>query len=120
MPTVSIRPNAGSSVADSRFHATTDGRESWGNTPGAALDALAAQLDPGVLQRLFVVIEPLADDDLTPEQRRRLDELKSKYRLSTAGNGEMSTEDRDEMERLFDARFAAAERRALAASRGRL
>ena len=60
----------------------------------------------------MVVIEPVADDALSPEQRRRVDELKKLYRSASTGQGNLSGVEREEMERLFDAQFAASERRA--------
>lgn len=114
MPTVLISPTLGVPAGTQQYRATTADRESLGSTPGAALDALAAQLGPVTSERLVVLIEPRGEDSIPPEQRQRLDELKQLYRLASTGRGTMSAADRDEMERLFDAQFAASERRAAA------
>ncbi len=107
MATISIVPI----TTTSTYRATLDELEAVGSTPGAALDALAARLGSVVSLPMVVSIEPVPDDSTRPDQQR-LNELKQLYRRASTGQGSMSNVDRDEMERLFDAQFAASERRA--------
>ena len=99
-----------------QYRATGDNHESVGSTPGVALDALAAQLNAAM--PMSVVVDLPADELFTAAARRRLDHLKQLYRAANDGRATMTDAERDEMEQLFDAEFAASERRAAALASG--
>ena len=113
MPTLLIRSEA-AITSTTTYRAAFDGTDATGATPGQAMDALMAKVGPVTFARLTVVIEPVDGPSLSAEQRSRLDDLTRLYKPANAGHGIISSAERDEMERLFDAEFAASEQRALA------
>ena len=101
-------------AANGSFRAATRGRESVGRTPGAALDALAEQLDEKESNTLIVVQNMWPDEFFNAAQQQRLGELLAKRRAALDGAREMDASDRAELEALVDAELDGATRRATA------
>ena len=109
--TISVE-NPGS--VDAAFRAAARGRESIGRTPGAALDALTAQLDENEANTLIVVQSMRPDEYFTAAQQQRLTELLARRRSALDSASEMDAADKAELEVLIDAELEGATRRAAA------
>ena len=113
MTKVTITPqNFGSSNAS--FRAATRGHESVGSTPGAALDALAKQLNETDTNTLVIVQNMGPDEFFTAAQQQRLSDLLSKRRVALDNGAEMDPGDKSELEVLIDAELDGAIRRSAA------
>lgn len=99
-----------------RFRASADHKESVGSTPGAALDALTAQLDPAETGTLIVVQNFEGDKFFTHAQQHRLEELLVKWREARDSGKTLASEEQAELEALVDAELDGSARRASAIS----
>jgi hypothetical protein len=104
------RNNPGS--ASGTFRAATRGHESVGQTPGAALDALASQLNEHDADTLIVVQNLRPDKFFTTAQQKRLSELLESRRTALDSGREMDPAESVELESLIDEELEAATRRA--------
>lgn len=111
MTTVSIlrdpRPDNGAA-----FHAAGGGLQAAGSTPGAALDALTAQLGDSRTGTLVVVQQFRPDEFFSAEQQQRLEELMLHWREARDQGGCLPEKEQAELDNLIDAELAAAGRRA--------
>jgi len=96
------------------FRAAARGRETVGRTPGAALDALAEQLDEKQGNTLIVVQNMRPDEFFTAGQQQRLAELLAERRTALNEGREMGSAEGAELEALVDAELEGAARRAAA------
>ncbi|HWE00808.1 MAG TPA: hypothetical protein VG326_00260 [Tepidisphaeraceae bacterium] len=94
------------------FRAATRGRESVGSTPGAALDALAEQLDETEANMLIIVQNMRPDEFFTAAQQQQLGELLAKRRTALDTGKEMEPAEKAKLETLIDAELDAATSRA--------
>src|SRR5438552_3661062 len=107
MTKVMITPeNPGS--PDSRFRATTRGRESIGQTPGAALDALTKQLSEAEAGTLVVVQNMRPDEFFTAAQQKRLGELMAKWRDARDAGRDLDAGEQAELEALVEVELDAS------------
>lgn len=97
-----------------RFRASADHKESVGNTPGAALDALTAQLDPAETATIIVVQKFQGDQFFTEVQQLRMEELLAKWRAARDSGKALAPADQAELEALVDAELDGSARRASA------
>lgn len=97
-----------------RFRASADHKESVGNTPGAALDAMFAQLDPAERATLIVVQNLEGDQFFTQAQQLRMEELLAKWRAARDSGKIFTPGEQAELEALIDAELDASARRASA------
>jgi hypothetical protein len=96
------------------FRAAARGHETVGRTPGAALDALAEQLDETQANTLIVVQNMRPDEFFTAAQQHRLSELLAKRRQALDVGRQMDPGENAELESLIDAELDGATRRAAA------
>jgi len=82
------------------FRAFAKDRQATGQTPGAALDALAAEIDLDANGSLVVFLEPRHDEFFTAEQSRRLRELVVQHRAALDAGLPMPPADLAELEDL--------------------
>ncbi len=113
MTKVIITPErSGGTVA--RFRAATRGHESVGNTPGAALDALAGQLNDQEAGS-FVIVQNLRPDEFfTAAQQDRLLALLAGRREAQQRGRDLEPVEEAELELLVQAELDGAARRAAA------
>ena len=98
-----------SGSSDTPLRATTNGRESVGRNPGAALDALVGQLDESQSTGFVVVVQSMRPDEFfTAAQQQRLSELLAKRRNALDVGGEMAPGEQNELEALIDAELDGA------------
>lgn len=111
MTTVSIlrdpRPDNGAA-----FYAAAGGLQAVGSTPGAALDALTAQLGESRTGARVVVQQFRPDEFYLAEQQQRLGEFMRHWRDARDQGGCLPEEEQAELDDLIDAELAAAGRRA--------
>ena len=108
-----VSENPGS--PDETFRAAARNRQSVGRTPGAALDALTAQLDASETGTMVVLQSLRPDEFFTASQQARLKELLGKQRSARDGSGAaLSTAEQSELEALVDAELEGAAARASA------
>lgn len=106
MTTVTIVPDPSAAT----YLASAGSYQSTGRTPGEALDALNAQMASGPGPRLVRNFEP--DDLFTAEQRRRLDDLMTRWRASRDAGVAMPADERAELDALVEMELEAATLRA--------
>lgn len=94
------------------YHAVAGPHTSSGQTPGAALDALTAQLPEAETSTLVVVQSLRADRYFSAIQQQRLAELMHRWRLARDQQRELAPEEQIELERLMIAELEAATNRA--------
>ncbi len=99
------------------FRAFSRDRQSTGQTPGAALDALAAEIDLEANGSLVVFLEPRFDEFFSAEQGRRLQELVVRHRAALDSGVPMPAADLVELEDLALAETEASGLRVEAALR---
>jgi hypothetical protein len=117
MTTIAIVPDSPSGP-EPAFRAVGAGRQSVGRTPGEALDAIAALL-PGEDAGTLVVVQHLRPDAyFTSDQRKRLDELMTKWRTARDAGMSLAHADQVELDALVDAELEAATRRVAAIANG--
>ena len=111
MTTVMILPdNPGS--AHSRFRAVAGAAHSEGQTAGAALDALAAQMGDAAEDGMLVVVRPLRPDAYFSEaERDELEALMTAWRAARDENRALGTAQQARLEQLVTAELAGAARR---------
>jgi hypothetical protein len=113
MTKVIVTPESSSRSATG-FRAAARGHESVGNTPGAALDALACQLSDRDANTFVVVQNMRPDEFFTAAQQDRLSELLAVRRAAQQGGRQLDTADEAELELLVQAELDGAARRAAA------
>jgi hypothetical protein len=99
---------------DTTFRASALQRESVGRSPGAALDALTAQLDEKRAGTLIVVQNLHGDEFFTEAQQQRMEELLVKWRAARQAGNALASEDQSELEALVDAELDGSAQRAAA------
>jgi hypothetical protein len=113
MTTVTILP-ANPGAPEPLYQAVGGGARSLGRTPGAALDALTAQLAETEAGTLIVVQQLRPDPFFTAEQQRRLEDLMSRWRAARNQGVLLAPEEKAELERLVTEEVQASTRRAAA------
>lgn len=88
MTTVTIAHEPANGM-ESRFRASSLGREAVGRTAGQALDALTADLDLTANGSTVIIIDARADEFFTADQQRRMMELKLRHRAALDGGPPM-------------------------------
>src|SRR5437016_3277886 len=102
MTRVTILPESPGSP-DTKFRAVARQAESVGDTPGAALDALAKQLDESERGTMIVVQGQQPDRFFTAAQQQRLGELMNRWRAARDAREALPPEQQAELEALVDA-----------------
>jgi hypothetical protein len=100
--------------ANTRFRAAVRGLETVGRTPGAALDALAEQLDENEGNTLIVVQGMRPDEFFTARQQQRLAELLAQRRTALDDGRQLTPAEEAELEALVAAELDGAAGRAAA------
>ncbi len=113
MTTVAILPVPTSSGTVS-YHALSGAKQSQGRTAGAALDALADQLDDDDKDRLVVVQHQKPDAFFDGAQQRRMAELMTLWRAARAAGTPLTPEEQAELDQLIEAEVEASSRRTAA------
>lgn len=118
MTTVMIlQDNPGAS--NSRFHAVAGAAQSEGETAGAALDALSAQIGDAAEDGMLVVVRPLrADSFFTQDEQDELEALMTAWRAARDQNRPLDPQRQARLEELIAAEYRAAARRTASLSRG--
>ncbi len=98
--------------SDNTFRAATRGHESVGSTPGAALHALAEQLDEKEINTLIVLQNLRPDEFFTAAQQERLAALLAERRIALDSGLQMDADAKAELETLIDAELDGAAQRA--------
>lgn len=96
------------------YRAVAGAKHSSGNTPGAALDALTAQLSADDTSTLVIVQSLRPDSYFTATQQRRLGHLMKKWRQVRDQASSLSAKEQVELEKLVEAELDAATQRAAA------
>lgn len=96
------------------YRASAQQTESVGSTPGAALDALTAQLGSEVTGTLIVVQNFRGDEFFTDTQQHRMEELLTRWREARTAGRALGAEDQAELENLVDAELDGSARRSAA------
>lgn len=113
MTTISIIPEPAG--ADGMAYRAFAGRaQSVGKTPGEALDAVTAQLDPSESGSLLVVHHFQPDRFFGAEQVKRLDDLMCRWRTARDNRSPWSAEEQAELDALVEQELRAAGDRAAA------
>ena len=86
-------------------------------TPGAALDALTAQLDPEQAGSLVIVFDPRPDEFFTAAQQSRLQHLLGRRQAAQDGGPALSPADLAELSDLVNAELTGSARRSAAIAR---
>ncbi|HMV50180.1 MAG TPA: hypothetical protein PLD20_28980 [Blastocatellia bacterium] len=111
MEMVTILPEE-SGMFETRWHASSNGKQSIGKTAGEALDNLTGALDDSVSGSV-VVVQPMRPDRFfTAEQRARLQELMTRWRTARDAESQLPQEEQDELESLISAQLEGAAQRA--------
>jgi hypothetical protein len=118
MTTVAIVPEG--SPGPPAFRAVAGELQSVGRTPGEALDALTAQLDPSAAGTLVVVQQMRPDQYFTDEQQQRLQHLMARWRVARDSGSSLSPVEQAELEALVEAELRAVAERSAALLRGRM
>lgn len=116
MTTITILPDRSATGAD--FRAVAGQRQSFGKTPGEALDAMTAQLGPEESGTLLVVQNLRPDAFFSAEQCNRLKLLMTRWRTERDAGRELPAHDQAELDALVRAELDAAARRAAALADG--
>lgn len=101
MTTITIVPE------EKKYRAVAGEKQSLGNTLGAALDALVAQLNEEESGTLLVIQSQHSDKFFSIEQKNRLSELMSKHDAKT-----LTREEKIELENLVETELDGARLRA--------
>lgn len=108
MTSIAILPEP-SQTGEPRFRALSGSRQSFGSTPGEALDALRALLKEDETTSLYVIQEMQPDHFFTESQTRRLSELMQRVRESEERtDADLTIEERAELESLIEAELQAS------------
>lgn len=94
------------------YHAFAGPHTSSGQTPGAALDALTAQLPQAETSTLVVVQSLRADRYFSASQQQLLAELMQRWRLARDQQRALAPAEQTELKALMTAELEAATRRA--------
>jgi|SRR5436853_3057556 len=94
------------------YRAVAGVKHSSGMTPGAALDALTAQLSADETSTLVIVQSLRPDRFFTAAQQRRLDHLMARWRSARDQDTSLSADEQAELEALVAAELEAATHRA--------
>jgi hypothetical protein len=113
MTRVAILPEPGEGGA-LRYRAIAGEQQSVGNTAGAALDALSAQLPADKKGTLVVVQNFEPDNFFTKEKCARLEELMARWRTARDDGVALAAIEQAELDSLVQEEIAAAGRRAAA------
>jgi hypothetical protein len=116
MTKVAILPEP--SVGALMYRAVSGERQAVGNSAGAALDALAAQLPPEEAGTLVVVQNHKPDQFFTIQQQKRLEDLMEKWRAARDSGNALPASEQAELNSLVDAEVRASGERAAAALAG--
>jgi hypothetical protein len=111
MTTVSIVRDPGSDNG-AAYYAASGECQAVGASPGAALDALAAQLGEARTGTMVVVQQFRPDEFFSARQQRRLEELMSQWRVARDQGGTLSADEQAELDELVEVELAAAAKRA--------
>lgn len=98
--------------AASGYCAISDSTQSFGDTPGQALDALTSQLDEVESGLLIVVQSQKADVFFSKGQKERLELLMAQWRLARDKNRSSNFSNQAELEALVEAELLASAERA--------
>ena len=96
------------------YQAVAGKRQGNGNTPGEALDAVAAQLGDSEASTLVVLQNNLPDAFFSETQRTRLALLMQKWRAARDSGTEFSAEEQSELDALVQSELSASALRAKA------
>ena len=114
MTAISILPETPAKPG-ARFRAVAGLRESTGNTPGEAFDAMNAQLSEEESGALMVIQKSIRPDRFfTAVQQHRLNELFKRWRIARDSGTAFPSEDQAELERLTISELEASGFRAKA------
>src|SRR5690606_5634986 len=94
------------------YYAAAGDIQAVGASPGAALDALTAQLGGARTGTMVVVQQFRPDEFFSALQQRRLEELMSRWRAARDQGSALSSDEQAELDELVDAELAAAAKRA--------
>lgn len=95
-----------------RFRAVAGEKESFGETMGEALDALAERLYEPEGQAVVLVKDFRPDEFFTAQQQERMSQLMQTLREAQDGTGTISPEEQAELEALIEAELEGSIRRA--------
>ena len=109
MRTIVITPPDGVSK---KFRAVIGEKEFFGRTPGEALDALTSDVEGGESESVYVLQRCQPDEFFNAQQLQRLAQLMEKLHEAEAGNKQLSTDERTELEQLIDEELEASGKRA--------
>jgi len=113
MTTISIVPEL-PSASNVKYRAIAGNRQSVGNTPGEALDAISSQLTEQDAGTLFVIQQMQPDRFLDGTQQLRLKELMQHWRAARDMGSAFSSEDQTELDQLVADELDATTKRASA------
>ena len=94
------------------YRAVAGDKQSVGETPGQALDAITAQLSEEDRGTLVIVQNLRPDLFFSAEQQQRLGELMTLWRAARDVGASLSNEEQSELDRLIEAEIRASGRRA--------
>jgi hypothetical protein len=111
MNTIAVHPG-NQTISTSRWRAFADGKESFGQTLGEAVDALSTKLDDASLDTLIVRrLQP--DSHFTAAQQTRLAGLMAQWRQARDAGISLSPAEQTELQSLVDAELVGATQRAV-------
>ena len=113
MTSVAILPIPTGS-GDVSYLAVAGDKRSQGNTAGAALDALASQLDEDEAGTLVIVQNRRPDRFFTAAQQQRLAELMERWRTARDRGQSLAVEEQGELDALAEEELNASAARAAA------
>jgi len=113
MTKVAILPVATPS-GEISYHALAGGKQSYGATAGAALDALSVQLEGDEDDTLVVVQRQRPDGFFDQAKQRRLAELMTLWRCARDSGSALPPGQQAELDRLIEAEIEASARRTAA------
>jgi sarcosine oxidase gamma subunit len=93
------------------YRAMAEGKESIGNTIGAALDSLTSQLDQPERETIYIVKRDAPDEFFTADQQTRLQELMAKLHDMQAGKYVLTNAEQQELEDLVNEELDGVARR---------
>ena len=102
---------------ETSYHALSGSKQSYGKTAGAALDALAVQLEDDGSDTLIVVQHQKPDAFFNEAQQRRLAELMSLWRAARDNGSSLSAEEQTQLDQLVETEVEASSRRTAAVLR---
>ena len=113
MTTISIVPES-PSAPNAKYRAIAGNRQSLGNTPGEALDAISSQLTEQDAGTLFVIQQMQPDRFFDRTQQMRLSELMQRWRSARDSGTAFSPQEQTELDQLARAELDATSKRASA------